>query len=75
MEEKMTFEQALNRLEEIVEKLQNGEFELEKAYSLFEEGIKLTQECEKKLTAIEQKMTKIFENGQSKDFEVQESES
>ena len=44
-------------------------------YSLFEEGIKLTQECEKKLTAIEQKMTKIFENGQLKDFEVQESES
>ena len=43
----MTFEQALNRLEEIVEKLQNGEVELEKAYSLFEEGIKLTQECEK----------------------------
>lgn len=71
----MTFEQALNRLEEIVEKLQNGEVELEKAYFLFEEGIKLTQECEKKLTAIEQKMTKIFENGQLKDFEVQESES
>lgn len=42
MEEKMTFEQALHRLEEIVEKLQTGEIELEKAYALFEEGIQLS---------------------------------
>ncbi len=75
MEEKMTFEQALHRLEEIVEKLQTGEIELEKAYALFEEGIQLSRECEQKLNAIEQKMVQILENGQLKDFEVKESES
>ena len=67
MEEKMTFEQALHRLEEIVEKLQTGEIELEKAYALFEEGIQLSRECEQKLNAIEQKMVQILENGQQKD--------
>ncbi len=71
----MTFEQALHRLEEIVEKLQTGEIELEKAYALFEEGIQLSRECEQKLNAIEQKMVQILENGQLKDFEVKESES
>lgn len=35
----MTFEQSLERLEEIVSELEGGDIELERALTLFEEGI------------------------------------
>jgi len=43
------FEDALKRLEEIVEKLERGDMELEKALSLFEEGVKLCRVCRTQL--------------------------
>ena len=75
MENNQTFEQSLKSLEEIVEQLQKGDIELEKAYSLFEEGMRLSKLCEQKLISIEQKLLKILENGELKDFEVKENES
>ncbi|MGI6485761.1 MAG: exodeoxyribonuclease VII small subunit [Tepidanaerobacteraceae bacterium] len=39
------FEDAIKRLEEITEKLEQGDLTLEKALSLYEEGIKLTNKC------------------------------
>ncbi len=75
MEEKKNFEQSLKELEGIVDKLQSGDIELEKAYTLFEEGMKLAKECEQKLTNIEQKLTKMLKENQLCDFtEVSEVE-
>ena len=50
------FEERLNRLEELSEKLKTGNVPLEEAMSLFEEGIKLARGLEKELSKIERKV-------------------
>jgi len=55
------FEKALLRLEKIVEELENAGPSLPKALSLFQEGKKLSQLCDKELTRFEQKVQKILE--------------
>jgi exodeoxyribonuclease VII small subunit len=52
----MDFEKKLNRLEEIVEKMETGELALEDSLKLFEEGIKLSRDCNTQLTEAEQKV-------------------
>lgn len=62
----LTYEQAYNRLEEIVEKLENGSVPLEESMKLFEEGTKLANFCNSKLNAAEQKFTQLItENSES----------
>lgn len=56
MKDKMKFEDALKRLEEIVNTLENGVDELDKIISLFEEGSRLTQYCNEKLEKVENKI-------------------
>jgi exodeoxyribonuclease VII small subunit len=56
-----TFEQALARLEEIAHELEGGELPLERAIALAEEGIKLSQLCEKQLTAAEGRIQQLVE--------------
>ena len=53
-EKKMTFEQAMTRLEEIVSQLENGEHTLEDALSLYEEGVKRMKQCVSMLDRAEQ---------------------
>ena len=55
---KMTFEQAMTRLEEIVSQLENGEHTLEDALSLYEEGVKRMKQCVSMLDRAEQKSEK-----------------
>lgn len=64
-EKKLTFEQAMGRLEEIVAQLETGEHPLEDALSLYEEGAKLMKQCVTMLDRAEQKVMKlrIDENG------------
>ncbi len=52
----MDFEKKLNRLEEIVEKMESGDLALEESLKLFEEGIRLSRECNVQLTDAEQKV-------------------
>ena len=59
-----SFEERLNRLEELSEKLKTGNVPLEEAVSLFEEGIKLARGLEKELSKIERKV-EILVNEQS----------
>ena len=54
-EKKMTFEQAMTRLEEIVSQLENGEHTLEDALSLYEEGVKRMKQCVSMLDRAEQR--------------------
>lgn len=46
---KENFEEALKKLEGIIRKMESGELPLEESLKAFEEGIKLTRFCEKKL--------------------------
>lgn len=58
---KMTYEQAVGRLEEIVEKLQNGSLPLEESLKLYEEGAKLSEFCHKLLREARQRITDLNE--------------
>lgn len=67
---KQTFEQALSRLEEIVNLLERGEATLEESMSLFEEGTKLSAALHEMLQNAEQKVTILT---QGENGELQES--
>lgn len=56
-----SFEKALTRLEEIAGKLEAGDLALEEAIGLAEEGLKLSQYCEKQLTEAEGKIQQLVE--------------
>ena len=56
---KPNFEQAMRRLEEIVDALEKGEAPLEESLSLFEEGAKLMKRCSELLDQAKQKVTKL----------------
>ncbi len=51
-----SFEERLARLEELSEKIKEGDLPLEEAVSLFEEGIELSKGLEKELSKIERKV-------------------
>ncbi len=52
----MDFEKKLGRLEEIVSKMEAGDLALEDSLKYFEEGVKLSRECNTQLTEAEQKV-------------------
>ncbi|MDH5764085.1 MAG: exodeoxyribonuclease VII small subunit [Nitrospinota bacterium] len=56
------FEKAMNRLEEIVEELEKGELDIDKSLEIFEEGIKMSRVCSKKLNEAEQKIEQLTKN-------------
>lgn len=56
---KMSFEQSIGRLDEIVRHLESGDMPLSDSLSLFEEGTKLIAECTKMLDEAEQKVVKL----------------
>lgn len=66
--ENMTYEEAIKKLENIVSMLESNNVSLEESVNLFQEGILLSQYCDNKLKNIQEKVTKIFENGQLKDL-------
>lgn len=70
--ENITFEQAMNRLEEIVSTLENNQISLEKSVELFQEGIQLTKLCNDKLEGIENKVAKILVDGKLEDLNLEE---
>lgn len=59
-EEKMSFEQQLIRLEEIVSALEKGDVPLAESLQLFEEGTKLVGACDRQLREAEQKVVKLM---------------
>jgi exodeoxyribonuclease VII small subunit len=62
------FETALKELERIVEQLEGGDLPLERALELFERGVTLSRECQKRLDEAERKV-EILIKGPSGEFE------
>lgn len=56
---KMSFEEALDELKEIVAALESGDGKLDAAIDAYERGAKLKQHCEKKLKEAQAKIEKI----------------
>ncbi|QUL38819.1 exodeoxyribonuclease VII small subunit [Erythrobacter sp. JK5] len=64
--EKMSFEQALGALEEIVQQLERGEVPLDDAITLYERGEKLRAACQKRLDAAQARIEKIVTGADGK---------
>jgi exodeoxyribonuclease VII small subunit len=60
-EKKPTLQDDLKRLEEIVRALEAEEIDLDKAITLFEEGVKRLRTAREQLTAVEQRVQKVLE--------------
>ena len=70
--EKQTFEEAIKRLESIVEDLEDTE-ELEKSIALYEEGVKLLGYCNEQLDEYTKKI-EMVSNGQTTPFDTSEED-
>ena len=57
-----SFEDALKQLEEIVQKLEQGELALEKSLELYEKGVKLSRLCHAKLEEAEGKIEMLIKD-------------
>jgi exodeoxyribonuclease VII small subunit len=57
-----TFEQALQELEQIVQKLEKGELPLEESLALYEDGIRLSRLCHGKLEEAEGKIAMLMKD-------------
>lgn len=61
-----TFETALAELEQLVQRMESGELSLEESLQSFEQGVKLTRQCQQALSSAEQRVQLLLEqNGQS----------
>jgi exodeoxyribonuclease VII small subunit len=67
MKKEQTFEQTMQRLQEIVQLLENGDAPLDESLKLFEEGAKLADICNSKLKNAEQTIISITEDKQKTD--------
>ena len=61
--EPQSFEQALARLEQIVERLEGGEESLEDSLRLYEEATALGRYCQQRLQAAEERIAKLADEG------------
>jgi len=59
---KPTFEDAMKRLEDIVQELEGGTLSLDKALRTFQEGIKLSKFCARKLDEAERKVSILLQD-------------
>ena len=69
----LSFEEAMEKLEEIVGKLETGDVPLEKAIDYYQEGMILSKLCSDKINSVQEKMAKILnEHGEITNFDVEE---
>jgi exodeoxyribonuclease VII small subunit len=61
-EETLSFEAALLKLDEIVQKLEKGELPLEQSLVLYEEGVRLSRLCHAKLEEAEGKIELLLKD-------------
>lgn len=64
-EKKPTFENSLKELEKIVRRLEEGDSSLEESLKLFEDGVRLSRECQERLNQAERRIEILLkdENG------------
>jgi len=56
MASERSFESSLRELEQIVQQLEGGDLPLERSLELFEQGVRLSRECQKRLDEAEHKV-------------------
>ena len=65
-EQGRTFEASLEALEQIVRQLESGDLPLEKSLELFEQGIRLSRECQERLSQAERRIEILLRDNQGR---------
>lgn len=69
MTNQLSFKQAMKRIDEILDLLEKNEIELEEAILLFEEGLKLVNNCDHQLNQFKGKMDELIQNYEGDKYE------
>ena len=76
---KADFERSLQRLEEVVKRLESANLPLDEAMKLFEEGVELTRDCQKQLEQAEGRVEILLKKADGKiaaePFEAEDEET
>lgn len=59
MAKELSFEAQMKKLQEIVDKLEKGDVELDESIDLYKEGLKLSKVLKKQLTEFEEKINEL----------------
>lgn len=73
-EENITFEQAIEELETIINRLEEGDVPLDETIKLYEKGSELKDFCEKILKSAEVKIQKINQKTKTKEITIEDYE-
>ena len=65
-EQPKSFEASLEALEEIVQQLEGGDLPLEKSLELFENGIRLSRQCQERLNQAERRIEVLLRDNQGR---------
>jgi exodeoxyribonuclease VII small subunit len=65
-EQAKTFEASLEALEQIVHELERGDLPLEKSLELFEQGIRLSRQCQERLSQAERRIEVLLRDNQGR---------
>ena len=65
-EQARSFEASLEALEQIVQQLESGDLPLEKSLELFEQGIRLSRECQERLSQAERRIEVLLRDNQGR---------
>ena len=66
--EPFRLETAFDQIEQLLQKLQDGEVSLEESFRLYEQGMKLLQKCNENIDHVEKQMLQIDEEGHTHEF-------
>lgn len=74
MKDQLTFEEAINELEKIVARLEEGDIPLEEALQIYQKGVEYSKFCHEQLKKAEEQLTKIITDQGEEEFILQEEE-
>jgi len=63
MSTEQSFESSIKELEKIVEQLEAGDIPLERSLELFEQGVRISRECQRRLDEAERKVEILLKAG------------
>jgi exodeoxyribonuclease VII small subunit len=66
--QELSFEAALQRLEEVLDSLEHGDLPLEEAMRAFEEGVRLVRTCHQKLDEVERRVELLLKDDAGRFF-------
>ena len=68
--ESLSFEDCYSRLEEVIDKLEQGDLSVEESVALYEEGMQLAQRCDRELNDAELRVSQLLSVAAEEDEEV-----